>query len=116
MRDRGGEGEGGGGRGGVGRPLLTKSRLVSISRPHHPSPLDGAGREEGKGDKLDVGSVPGPSLQGPFPGAKTPGGVRVSVPLSLGAWVGVGQVPSVPEPPDQRQTAASSSSLSLPSI
>lgn len=63
--------EGGRGRASL---LLTKSRLVSISHPHHPSPLDRVGREEGKGDRLDFGSVPGPSLLGPFPGVKTPGG------------------------------------------
>ena len=55
---------------GMGSPLLTKSRLVSISHPHHPSPLDRVGREEG--DRLDSGSGPGPSPQGPFPGGPDP--------------------------------------------
>ena len=48
----GGEGHGRRAWVGEGSPLLTKSRLVSISHPHHPFPLDGAGWEEGEGDTI----------------------------------------------------------------
>lgn len=95
------------GEGGTGIPLLTKSRLVSISHPHHPSPLDGAGQEEG--DRLDGGSGPGPSPQGPFLGGPDP--------WSLWAWMVGGRGRTFPtSSSDQRDTAAFSSSLCPPSI
>lgn len=83
-----------------GSPLLTKSRLVSISHPHHPSPLDGAGREEDKGDKLDTGGTRIP---------REGSGFEVFEVCGHGA--GAGQGPSVPDPPDQRETAAFPASL-----
>lgn len=95
-------GRGGEGRGGGGSLLLTKSRPVSISHPHHPSPLDRAGG--GQGDRLEFGSMPGPSLRGPFPGVKAPGGARVSVPMCLWAWEGWEELWGLPaEAPDWPQ-------------
>lgn len=62
--------------------LLTKSRLVSISHPHHPSPLGGAGGAgRGQGREVRFQQHTRPSLQGPFPGS--------------GPWVGVGSQGSV---------------------
>lgn len=49
---------------GAGSQLLTKSRLVSISHPHHPSPLGGVGGQgEGKGERLDFSRIPGPPFK-----------------------------------------------------
>lgn len=86
-------GEGRGKEGG-GSQLLTKSRLVSISHPHHPLPLGGAGGAgRGQGREVRLQQHTRASLQGPFQGRPL-GGVRGSGFCSPGHGRGWGALPA----------------------
>lgn len=100
-------------------PLLTKSRLVSISHPHHPSPLGGVGWEEGKGDEVrfqqharTLSSRTIPQVQGPWRGQS----FFSFEPMGMGGGGRIsGALPTVPQ--DQAQLPFPPLlSLFLPSI